>query len=51
MFVGDSLGRILVWDISKQHGQLYASNHFKITHTELHGDVINSIQVHPSAVN
>ena len=51
MFVGDSLGRILVWDVSKQHGHLYAGNHFKITHTELHGDVINSIQVHPCAVN
>ena len=38
LFVGDSRGRISVWDISLRHRNITAENHFKITHKELDGD-------------
>lgn len=41
LFVGDSRGRISVWDVALRHQRIVAENHFKITHKELDGDQIN----------
>ena len=51
LFVGDSKGRISVWDVSLRHRNITAENHFKITHKELDGDQINSIIVVPDSTN
>ena len=51
LFVGDSRGRISVWDIGLRHGDIVAENHFKITHKELDGDQINTIIVVPDSSN
>lgn len=51
MFVGDSRGKIHVWDISLRHGTLFQENHFKIMSKELEGDQINSIRVNTDAMN
>ena len=51
LFVGDSRGTVSVWDVELRHGQLVVENHFKITHTELEGDQINQILVHPESTN
>ena len=51
LFVGDSRGRISVWDVSLRNRNIVAENHFKITHKELDGDQINSIIIVPYTTN
>ena len=43
LFVGDSRGRISVWDVALRHGTVTVENHFKIVHKELDGDQILSL--------
>lgn len=51
LFVGDSRGRISVWDISVRSGNVYADNFFQIKQKELEGDEINQLTVHPEHEN
>lgn len=50
LFVGDSSGKINVWRITTNGGNVNVSDHFLIQHKEIDGDQINEIIVHPEAL-